>query len=159
MTDIVRDAIAAELARLQRVARTPAPPLGYGSDLSCAEDLTPRMDVVDPFSTRAIGEAIARRLDTPRGSLPGSPDYGIDLRSYLNRGTTAAEINSLADRIRVELSRDDRIASLRVRVTPNATGSTLSVAIAVVPVDPRLGAFSLTLAVTSAEVLIEELRA
>lgn len=157
MTDLVRAAIAAELAKLERIAPAPTPPFGYGADLSCAEDLTPTMDVVDPFSVRAIGEAIARRLDTPRGALVDDPDYGLDLRGYLNRGTTIAELNALADRVRTEVSKDDRIASARVVVTSQTTRE-LRVAIVVTPVALDAGPFSLTLAVTSADVLIEELR-
>ncbi|AKF06084.1 GPW/gp25 family protein [Sandaracinus amylolyticus] len=158
MSDLVRDAIAAELALLERELPTPAAPFGYGADLSCASDLTPTMESVDPFSTRAIAEAAARRLDTPRGSLVDDPDYGLDLRSYLNRGTTAADINTLADRVRTEVAKDDRIARVRVVVTPSADGSELRVALQIQPVDANAGPFSLTLAVTSAGVLIEELR-
>jgi len=157
MTDIVRAAIAAELALVQRVARVPSPPLGYGADLACASDLTSTMDVVDPMSTRALGEAIARRLDTPRGSIPDAPDFGMDLRGYLNRGVTTADLNRIADRIRSEVTQDDRVISARVSVAPSPNGSALTVSIAVVPADVR-GRFELVLAVTSADVLIEELR-
>lgn len=158
MSDLVRDAIAEELTLVQREVRAKSAPLGYGTDLSLASDLTPTMEMVDPFSTRAIAEAIARRLDTPRGSLVDDPDYGIDLRGYLNRGTTAADLNTLADRVRTEVAQDDRILSARVVVTPSNGGKTLAVAIAIRPADPRIGGFRLTLAVTSAAVLIEELR-
>jgi hypothetical protein len=82
---------------------------------------------------------------------------GLDLRSYLNHATPASEIASLAGRIRTELSKDDRVDELRVTLTPSPTGSELRVKVDVTPVDPRLGGFSLTFAVTSAALLIEEL--
>lgn len=154
----MRDAIAAGLASLERVQSPPSAPFGYGSDLSCAADLSEDMEEVDPNSTLALGQAIARRLDCPRGKLPDDPDYGMDLRGYCNRGVTTSEIRSLATRVRNEVEKDDRIAGVTVTVTPSSTGSTLTVEIAVVPVDPRIGNFGLTLAVTSAEVLIETIR-
>lgn len=137
----------------------PTGALGYGSDLSCGSDLTDLMDEVDPFSQRALGEAIVRRLSTPRGSLPDDGDYGIDLRGYCNKGTTADDIRALASKVRTELQKDDRIDSVTVTVTPSPTGTTLAITLAVRPFDPNLGGFSLTLAVTSAAVLIQELNA
>lgn len=155
---IVRDTLAAELAKLEPVTSTPFAPFGYGSDLSCTSDLTETMDEVDGFSTLALGQAIVRRLDCPRGALPDDPDYGIDLRAYCNRGTTADEVRALAGQIRTEVEKDDRIDSLAVTVTPAADGSSLSVSLVVTPIAAELGGFTLTLAVTSAEVLLEEIR-
>lgn len=157
--DEVRAAIAAELALVERVAPTRREPFGYGTDLRCASDLTRTHDTVDPFSPVAIAEALARRLETPRGSVPDAPDDGLDLRAYLNQGTAATEIRTLADRIRTECRKDDRVAALRVVVSPSPNGSELDVALRVQPVDPRTGSFSLTLAVSSAAVLLKELRA
>lgn len=131
--------------------------LGYGSDLSCGADLDVEMSEVDPFSTRALGQAIVRRLDCPRGGLPDDPSYGIDLRGYLNRGVTADDIRALASVIRSELSKDDRIDTVRVTVRPSATGDTLRIELFVVPIDPRIGGFSLTMLVTDAATLIEEI--
>lgn len=157
MSDLVRDAIAAELEALSRIQDAPAAPYGYGSDLSCAGDLDERMSEVDGSSTLALAQAIARRLDCPRGKLPDDPDYGMDLRGYCNRGITAAEVRSLATRIQHEVAKDDRVASARVTLTPSPTGSSLRVEIAIVPADPST-AFGLTLAVTSADVLIDAIR-
>lgn len=158
-SDIVRDAIAEELEEIARAFPTPVAPFGYGTDISCAGDVTPTMESVDPFSTRAIGEAIARRLDTPRGGLVDDPNYGLDIKAYCNRGVTDAEVRGLAEAMRAEVVRDDRVARARVTVIPSPTGSSLTARILVTPRDPRAGTFSLTLAVTSAEVLIQELRA
>jgi hypothetical protein len=157
MTDVVRDAITAELALLQRERRTPTAPFGYGTDLSCSSDLTPTMASVDAFSTRAISEAIVRRLDTPRGALVDDPDYGTDLRGFLNRGATAAELNALSDKVRAEVQRDDRVRSATVSLRMSEATRTLRVDIAVALVGTD-GAFRMTLAVTSADILIEELR-
>lgn len=133
--------------------------LGYGTDLRCSSDLTEQMEEIeDPFSTLALAEAIVRRLDCPRGQLVDDPDYGLDLRSMCNRGMTADALRALGGQVRAELLKDDRIDLLGVTVRPSSTGKELRVELAVTPVDAHIGGFALTLAVTSAEVLLEELR-
>lgn len=156
--DIVRTTLA-DTNSLTRDFPTPTGPLGYGTDLSLATDLTDTMDTVDPFSTRAIAEAAIRRLSTPRGALLGDPDYGIDVRAYCNRGVTDEDLRTLAARIRAELEEDDRVDAAAVVVTPSADTTSLTISIRITPFDARLTTFSLTLAVTSADVLIQELAA
>ncbi len=159
MTTVMQDVIAEELAKLERTMDAPAAPFGYGSDLSCADDLAADMAEVDGFSTLALAQAIVRRLDCPRGGLPDDPDYGIDLRSYVNRGTTRDGILALAGAVRSEIEKDDRVDRVAVTVTPLPTGQALGVRLVVTPADPSLGGFALTLAVTSAQVVIDEMGA
>lgn len=154
MTDVVRIAIDAELAKIVRVVAAPVAPFGYGTDISCREDLAEDLHEVEGFEL--LGEAIVRRLDTPRGSLPDDPSYGISLSEYLNRGTTATGLREIASKIRGELRKDDRVAD--VAVPPPETsldGSRMRVSITVTPVDARVGPFDMTLAVTSAGVVLE----
>lgn len=155
---IVHDTIAAELALLEQETDFPVAPFGYGSDLACASDLEAGMREVDGLSIEALSQAILRRLDCQRGALPDDPDYGIDLRSYLNEGTTTAELRSLAGRIRNEVSKDDRVDRVTVTVAPTSTGSSLRVQLDVQPIDARIGGFSLTLTASSSALLLEELR-
>lgn len=155
--DLVRTGIAEGIAELTRVAEAPAAPWGYGSDLSCTSDLTETMEEVDGLSIVALSQAILRRLDCPRGALPDDADYGLSLPSYCNRGVTAADVRALAGQIGSEVTKDDRVDRAVVVVTPSPTGSSLSVKLTITPVDPRVGGFSLTLAATSAAVIIEEL--
>lgn len=155
MSNVVRTAIAAELALLEPVVELPAAPFGYGSDLSCDSDLTATMEEVDGSTTLALAQALFRRLDTPRGSLPDDKTYGIDLRSYCNRATSTAEIRELGARVRTELTQDDRVDAVSVVVTPATDGSSLAVQIGVTPVDPALGPFAMALAVTSSTVVLE----
>jgi hypothetical protein len=158
MNAIVEAAIDAEIAALARVVETPTAPFGFGADLSCDSDLDPAREL-GGFDPLVLGQAIVRRLDCPRGALPGDPDYGIDLRAMVNRGTTADTIRALGAQIRAELTKDDRIDRVTVTVTPSPTGTSLRVQLGITPVDPAIGGFSLTLAVTSAAVLLEEMRA
>ena len=153
MTDVVRDAIATELADVERVASTPVAPFGYGSDLSCTSDLTDGMVEVEGFVV--LGEALARRLDCPRGALPDDGTFGLSLSEYLNTGTTALELRELGSKVRGELKKDDRVATVRVTVTPSPTGQSMAVQIVVVPVDQTIGKFALTLGVTSSGVVLQ----
>jgi hypothetical protein len=163
MNATVQAAIDAELALLERVVDPPSAPHGYGSDLSCTDDLTATMDEVNGFTTLALAQALVRRLDCPRGGLPDDPDYGIDIRAMLNRGLTTRELRDLAGAVRLELEKDERVDSASVTFRPAPDGSSFAIEIAVTPIDARLGTdgeggFSLTLALTDAALLLEELR-
>lgn len=156
MSKIVLDAIAADTATLTRLVPSPLEPFGYGTDLSCVEDVTEDLAEVDPFTVRAIGEALARRLTTPRGSLPDDPDYGLDVRGYCNRGVPITELQDLSGQIRGEVTKDDRVEDAAVTVTIPARNQ-LHISVTVTPVDPSLGPFSLTFAVVNGQLTLESL--
>ncbi len=157
MTQVVLDALAAGLLEVIREVDVPSEPFGYGTDISCTLDLDERMGEVDPASSLAIAEALVRRLDTPRGALVDDPDYGLDLKSYCNRGVTRSDLLSLAERVRLEVTQDDRVAT--ATVTVSSDGSALSVQVRVTPEDPSTGSFAMTLAVTSSAVVLEAMAA
>lgn len=161
--DVLRDALASGLAALSRVVAVPVPPLGWGRDLSCASDITPTLEEVDPSSTTGIAQATFRRWDCPRGALPpdtgkDSRDYGQDLRGALNRGTTDADLNALGGSLRTEATKDDRIAAVpKILFAPTRTsGANVSLAVTatLTPADPTLNAFDLILAVESGDLLL-----
>lgn len=157
MNAIMRAALDEGLATLTRVVATPTEPFGYGADIACAGDLAETMeDISDP--RRILGEAIARRIDCPRGGLPDDGDYGVDLREMLHRGLTATELRTKKTATENELRKDDRILSSDVTFTPSPTGDRIGIRILVVPLDPITGGpFTLTLALTDAGVFLEEL--
>lgn len=157
MSQLVLDSIAADTAELTRLVPVPTGSLGYGTDLSCVEDLTEDLAEVDPFSPLAIGEALLRRLSTPRGQLPDDPEYGLDLRGYCNRGVPTGEIREVAGQVRSEVTKDDRVEDVSVVVTVPSL-KTMSVRIDVTPADPLLDPFTLTFAVTSGQLLLEAIR-
>jgi len=156
MNDTVLAAIDRELAALEHVAEPPTGDLGWGRDLSCVAELSPTLAEVDPWTVRAIGEAAIRRLTTPHGTLVDAPDYGLDVRSFCNRGVTPLDLAELGGRARLELLDDDRIDEALVTVTAPSPGL-LNVNARLTPADPRLRPFALVLAVTSASVLVEAL--
>lgn len=157
MNATVRDAIAAELATLTRVVDAPVEPFGYGSDLSCADDLTEYCDEVNGGSKLALGQALYRRVTTPRGSLIDDPDYGLDVPGFLNRGATQRELAGLAGAIRNELVKDDRVESAQAQVTIESQRS-MRVAIEITPVDASIAPFGLTFAVKDGAAMLEEIR-
>lgn len=154
MSTLVLDAIGASLLELERLTTAPMGELGYGRDLSCVLDLTRDLAEVDPDSVIGIGEAALRRLVTPRGGLPDDPDYGLDVRGFLNRGVTTEDVRDLAGRIRLELGKDDRIDDCTVTATMPRP-RTLSVAIRITPAIAGLAPFDLVFAVVDGALTVE----
>lgn len=157
---IVLDAIATEVAKLTTIVRTPVEPFGYGVDSYGTTDVTDTLEDVDAFSTEGISQGLARRYQTPRGSLvQDEPDYGLDVRAYLNRGLATSDLRALEGELRLEALKDDRISDVEVTVTlPTLT--TMTIAVVVTPEDATNGGpFDLILAVTSAEVVVEAIHA
>lgn len=146
MNETVRAAFDASIGELERAVLPPTGDLGYGRDLSCTTEIHPGLAEVDPMSPVGIGEAAIRRLTTPRGGLPDDADYGLDLRSFANRGVPYAELRDLQGMIRNELAKDDRIADLTVTVTLSRS-TDLAVSIRIVPEHPTLAPFALVFVV------------
>jgi phage baseplate assembly protein W len=159
MNTLVADTLAADLATIPEAdpARAvPAP--GYGVDLVCVTDVTPELAEVIGQSPYAIAQAIVRRLITPRGGLLDDPDYGLDLRSYVNRGITLIELARLQDSVRGEVQKDDRVSDARVDLSYDAAAHSLRCTVTITPVEIELGTFTLTFNVSDAGALLESIR-
>lgn len=150
---VVREAIAAALAELEPEQDAPTGPFGYGADMSCVADLAE--DMGEGSGRRALAESLIRAITTPRGSLADALERGIDLRSYLHRGTTRAELLSIEGLVRAEWRKDDRVAAVDVAVTFSASTKTLHGRGRVTPVAGD--AFELVFALTDAGAAIEEI--
>jgi hypothetical protein len=74
-----------------------------------------------------VEQAQAIRLLTRRGSCPGANGHGIDLRDYLHREMTAAELARIPGVVRAELLKDDRVRSVEPRLVPHGTTYDLEV--------------------------------
>ena len=77
---------------------------------------------VDPnfaeVSGRAcLAQALARRLITPRLGLIDDPDYGLDVRDWLNDDVTPAEIAKIGRLVEAELLKDERVVRAAASVT------------------------------------------
>lgn len=157
MTDIVRSSISDAILAAAAILDPPEPPLGYGSDLSCVDDLDPEMREVSGSDVRSLAEALIRSIMTPRGSVPDAPDYGIDLRSYLHRPSTRTELLAIEGDIANEWGKDDRVSRSEVTIDVLEMGRVLRGRGRVYPADPSLEPFSLVFGVTDAGAAIEEI--
>lgn len=119
MNETLGAALSELLAEIP-VGSLPVDAPGYGSDLSCADDVDPLARELDGSDPLLVAQAAYRMITTARGSLIDAPDRGIDVAAYLHEpGTTAEE---LAGVIRGELQHDDRIDALEVSVERSPDG-------------------------------------
>lgn len=132
----------------------------YGTDLSCTfvtETLefpdgtfrtfqawdAPGDDFPTVSGRPLLIEALLRRLITPRGALLGDPDYGTDVRAWINKAMNVAQIARLGGLISAELAKDERVKSAAASAT--FANSKLTVLITIVD---GAGPFKLTVEVT-----------
>lgn len=153
MNATVSDSLAAQLPTLSRVVDAPVGTLAFGVDLSCVTDLDPELREVDPESPSAIVEAVIRRYLTPRGGLLDDPDYGLDVRTHLNRGVTQRDLRAISGALRGEAQKDDRVSAADVTITATLRSSTAQIEVQITPTDPALSDFDFTFAVDSADAL------
>jgi phage baseplate assembly protein W len=115
-----------------------------GSDISGVNDLDPNLTVV--AGRRGLAEAVARRLGTMRGSLVGDPDYGTDLRLFLNAPAQGARV---AAAVEAEALKEERLENAQAIVTFLPQSNTINVDLVLTDAD---GPFDLTLAVSAVSV-------
>lgn len=157
MNNTVQAAITASLAALEVTSSIPTAPYGYGGDVWCESDVDARWREVSD-SALVLAQHCVRRLDTPSG-LPDEDDWGISITDYCNRPTTRRELYELEGTIVAELVDDDRIDEVHAEVEPSTDYSTLTVTLRIVPMDPLVDNFTLTLSVSDVGVLLEEMTA
>jgi phage baseplate assembly protein W len=56
-----------------------------------------------------LAQALARRLVTTHGSLIDDPDYGIDVREWINDDVSIADVQRLARTVEAEMLKDERV--------------------------------------------------
>lgn len=153
MSNLVLETASVEIANLTKKRDAPVEPFGYGVDISAVEDVDSLVREVS--GSRLLAEYSVRMITTPRGSIPGSPLRGIDVRKFLN---SPSDISTLETDIRNELAKDDRLATVSVSVSEDRllSNRTLVIRIVAEASDPE-SSFDLTFAVTSGSVVIEAL--
>jgi hypothetical protein len=121
----------------------------YGTDLSGITDLDATL--AETSGLTMLGQALARRLITPRGTLCDDPNYGFDVRGYLNDDLAPADVARIAAGIDAELVKDERVFASSTTATLTAAG----VLTTVTSVTPGAGpAFRLVLGITSVTVQV-----
>lgn len=88
-----------------------------GSDLYCIDDIDPALSVVS--GNDCLGQALARRISTPRLGLFYDADYGIDARRYLGR---AVNPNVTSSAVENECMKDERLEDITVGVEFDSDG-------------------------------------
>jgi len=123
--------------------------IDYGNDIDCEEDLNPSMVLVT--GTKALGQALRRRLETPRGALYRHSDYGYDLRQQVS---TEADPERIRRGIETELLKDERVQNCFAAVTmidndelAAETGRPIDTMIVEISVQASNGTFDLVLGV------------
>lgn len=97
----------------------------FGLELSCTSDIDPNGSMVT--GTRAVAEALFRRLITPRGRVIDDPNYGTDLRQFINDDTTKSSTMALQSTVVQECLKDERV--LQCTCTATLARSILTVKI------------------------------
>lgn len=119
-------------------------------DVHCVEDFLPHMPTVT--GRLAHAQRLARRLVTPRGRFKFWPNFGTDMRQFINSKTPASAIARAAA---AECLKDEQTESVTVEVLPldGATGFTLQI-----EVTDAEGPFTFTMPISQAKILLIELQ-
>jgi len=123
-----------------------------GGDIDCITDVGKTLTIATGL--RNLGNALARRLMTPRGALHYDPQYGTDVRLYLNAGMTPQQMGQVQGDIASEVSKDERIDSPTVTVA--FVGSAMSITVACVTAD---GPFDFIISVNKLTASLLDVRA
>lgn len=107
--------------------------LELGTDISVFPDLGKRFRLVTGRAN--LAEAVAKRLMTPRGKLHYAPDYGFDLRRFVNANSTPDVLSSVRSNVVGEVTKDERVLSATATVTFIAASETLRVEILLTDAD------------------------
>lgn len=114
----------------------------YGTDLSCVSDMDP--NGLEVSGRLMLGQAIARRLYTPRGRLLEDANYGFDLRAFIDADVAPVDLAQIKSGIETECTKDERILSATATLQ-FITG----VLIVTIALQDGLGPFPLVLSVNN----------
>lgn len=115
--------------------------LGVNEDGALDIDATMR----ETSGIQVLAQSLAiRQLNNP-GAAIAYPDECINIRSWLSRGMTQAQIQQLAAQVKGQLLRDQRVTGATVQASYNTATSTLTM---VEYITTGAGRFTLTLSVS-----------
>lgn len=121
----------------------------YGRDLAGVADVDQLFMEIE--GDDAMVEALARRLITPRGTLIDDDDYGLDLRSYINRKMSEPELAALPSAVANELRKDEGVLDVSCVLTTFDVGQLIELEI---EVDRGDGPLQFTFALTPSKVSV-----
>lgn len=119
-----------------------------GTDVGGFLDVDPEGKMVS--GRRCLAEAAARRLITPRGRLIDDPNYGTDVREYLNDDMGPADLALMFSAVIAECLKDERV------VGADVTGTFVNGAVTLnITLTDGDGPFSLVLSVSVTSVTVQ----
>lgn len=124
-------------------------PAVFGLDFDFLNGLNPSMPLVGGFYN--LGQALVHRYQTPRGGLFYDPDYGTDLRDYLNAPMTSSTLSQLVGDAQSEALKDERIQTCTASPSFDRQSSTLSLSMSGLT---SSGPFAFIFSVTNATVAL-----
>lgn len=83
-----------------------------GVDFSCVDDIDPNLTIVS--GATCLGQALARRIGTPRGGLFYDHDYGYDMLNQMHRMPSPRNAAAQGE---AEALKDERVRDARLGVT------------------------------------------
>lgn len=119
----------------------------FGTDISAL----PQLNFSLKTAYANLAEAIGRRLITPRGGLFYDPDYGFDLRRYLNETWTESTELEVETLLVAELRKDPRIFDAVATIDASNILATRRLSITI-EAETDFGPFSLVLDVSAVTV-------
>jgi hypothetical protein len=126
----------------------------FGTDFDWTDDVPLRDTPVNGLKN--LGNALCRRLQTPRGALAfigDDPDYGLDIRSIVGMSMTDREVSQWQTAIAHECEKDERVASADVALQFEFDTQTLTITINITTADDTA-----TLVLTATSVTVDLLR-
>lgn len=126
---------------------SPLVPASDGADFG--DDVSTFTPGLDPTFTLISGsqvlrENLARRLQTPRGSIPFAEDYGTDVNLWLSEGMLEDDLDELKMAVEQECLKDERVLDAKAAIEFNAQTQELRLDVAV---DTEQGPFRLVVSV------------
>ena len=151
------DAIAAVLSTVSAGPTPLAPSIGdFGSDLSCTDDITADARELAANDPQLVAERFYRWLLTEPGTLPDldNKDWGGGLRGMLRKAMTPSGLVSIPSRLRSKWLADDDETTESMTISPlvDVGGHVYQFDVSAIT---AVGPFSLTLAATSADIVIK----
>lgn len=120
----------------------------YGKSIAGPTDLPAQWYFAE--GTKNLGNHLARRLITPRGSMSWAPTDGFDVRSLINSELTASNRARAEAAISAEVERDERVERCQSTI---ARVSSTEILVTLI-VTAAEGTFPLVLSVNSLSVAL-----
>lgn len=96
--------------------------IDFGTDLRAIMDMDPNGRTIR--GAKFVGQEIARRLLCPRGGVLGCPDYGLDVRDYMQQNLTSRDMPRVQGEIATEVGKDSRVDTFTVKCALTQNGGT-----------------------------------